>query len=154
MPLISLPIKWSNYPRGTKSFAITIVDNDTVPIIGFPWIHWCLCNINPKINSLPENASTTMKTTLIQGLNSFAKGYAIDLKELSGFMVSKASAIHYGGFVPVNFPHLYTITIYALDTVLPIKNGFTYNELQKEMLSHIIGIGTLTGTYNTKIDYI
>lgn len=151
MPLTSIPIRWTNCPKKTKTIAITIVDNDTVPIIGFPWIHWVVANISPSLTLLPRNASINQKEILCQGVNSFANGYTLDLKELKGFQVPRSKAYCYGGFVPVNFPHLYTITVYALDISLTFKDGYTYNELTNAMINHILGYGVLHGIYNAKI---
>lgn len=151
MPLISIPLSWSNFPKNTQSFAITVIDNDTVPIIGFPWIHWIVANIPSYITSLPSNASRHYANHMCQGVNSFADDYLIHLAELTPFKVPKSKASCYGGFVPINFPHTYTITVYALDTILDISEGYTYNELFNSMQEHIIGSGTLQGIYNCRI---
>lgn len=151
MPLISIPLRWRDYPKNTKTFAVTIIDYDTVPIIGFPWVHWLVANIPATINYLPENASRDFASSLCQGKNSFSSGYAIHLSELSGFMVPPSKANAYGGFVPVNFPHIYTITVFALDKYLPLNEGFTYNQLIFSMNESILGIATLTGIYNAKL---
>ncbi|MGL5574566.1 MAG: YbhB/YbcL family Raf kinase inhibitor-like protein, partial [Sarcina sp.] len=124
MPLESIPLNWSGAPTSTKSYAITIIDYDTVPIMGFPWIHWVTSDIPSTVNSLPSNASTTMAKDMVQGVNSYANGYPLDLVTLKGFQVPRANAYHYGGMVPVNFPHKYTMTVYALDTMLNLKAGY------------------------------
>lgn len=154
MPLISIPLRWRDYPKNTKTFAITIIDYDTVPIIGFPWIHWLVANIPATINYLPENSSIDFASSLCQGRNSFSNGYSIHLKELSPFMVPQGKANVYGGFVPVNFPHKYTVTVFALDKYLPLTEGFTYNQLYYSMNDSILGIATLTGIYNAKINML
>ena len=35
----SLPLEWSNPPKGTKSFVIIMEDRDAIPVTGFTWIH-------------------------------------------------------------------------------------------------------------------
>lgn len=154
MPLESIPLNWSNVPYGTKYYAITIVDYDTVPIMGFPWIHWLVANIPAKVSSLPSNASILFKSKLTQGVTSYANGYPLDLTDLAGFQVNRTDAFQYGGMVPVNFPHKYTMTIYALDEKLNLSDGFPYNDLLNEMEGHILGIGVLYGIYNAKITYL
>lgn len=154
MPLVSIPLRWSNFPKSTQAFAITIIDNDTVPIIGFPWIHWIVANIPSYITSLPSNASKHYANHMCQGINSFANDYIINLSELNSFKVPKSKATCYGGFVPVNFPHTYTVEVYALDAFLDISEGYTYNELFNLMQGHIIGRGILQGIYNSKITYL
>lgn len=154
MPLESIPLQWSGAPATTKSYAVTIVDYDTVPIMGFPWIHWISCDMDPSITSLPANASTTMASKMTQGYNSYADGFPLQLKALSGFQVPRANAVHYGGMVPVNFAHKYTMKVYALDTVLSLKEGYGLNDLINAMEGHIVGEGVVYGTYNAKITKI
>ncbi|MGL5066860.1 MAG: YbhB/YbcL family Raf kinase inhibitor-like protein [Sarcina sp.] len=151
MPLESIPLNWSGAPTSTKTYAITIVDYDTVPIMGFPWIHWVTADIPATTTSLPANASTTMASSMIQGVNSYANGYPLDLPGLKGFQVPRANAYHYGGMVPVNFAHKYTMTVYALDTTLNLKAGYGINDLYNAMEGHIVGEGVLYGTYNAEI---
>ena len=151
MPLESIPLNWSGAPTSVKTYAISIIDYDTVPIMGFPWIHWIAADIAPKTTSLPANASTTMAKDMIQGVNSYANGYPLDLPGLKGFQVPRANAYHYGGMVPVNFAHKYTMKVYALNTTLNLKPGFGLNDLYNAMEGHIVGEGTLYGTYNAEI---
>ncbi|WP_297520149.1 YbhB/YbcL family Raf kinase inhibitor-like protein [uncultured Clostridium sp.] len=151
MPLESIPLNWSGAPSSVKTYALTIIDYDTVPIMGFPWIHWIAADISSSITSLPANASTAQAKDMIQGVNSYANGYPLNLAGLKGFQVPRANAFHYGGMVPVNFPHKYTMKIYALDSTLNLKPGFGLNDLYNAMDGHIIGEGTLYGTYNADI---
>ncbi|MEF9951042.1 MAG: YbhB/YbcL family Raf kinase inhibitor-like protein [Clostridium sp.] len=151
MPLISPPFKWSCFPPTTESFAITIVDYDTIPLLGFPWIHWVACNIPAHIRCLPENASQIHSNIMCQGVNSYADGYTVNLKEIESFKVPRKSAACYGGFSPLGNPHLYTVTIYALNTTIDIKEGYTFNELYNKMINHIVGTGYLHGIYDAKV---
>ncbi|WP_297639382.1 YbhB/YbcL family Raf kinase inhibitor-like protein [uncultured Clostridium sp.] len=151
MPLESIPLEWSGAPSSAKAYAITIIDYDTVPIMGFPWIHWVTTNIDAGTTSLPANASTTMEKDMIQGVNSYANGFPLDLTSLKGFQVPREKAYHYGGMVPVNFPHKYTMTVYALNENLDLKIGFGLNDLYNAMEGHIVGQGVTYGTYNAKI---
>ncbi|MGL5414123.1 MAG: YbhB/YbcL family Raf kinase inhibitor-like protein [Clostridium sp.] len=154
MPLESIPLEWKGVPCGTKSFAVTLIDYDTVPIIGFPWVHWIAANIPAIKRELPPNASNIEKNLFVQGVTSYANGYPLDLTPLAGFQVQREEAYRYGGMVPVNFPHKYTIKIFALDKMLNLQYGFLYNELLSAMEGHILGEGTLYGIYNAKITYL
>ncbi|MGL4873515.1 MAG: YbhB/YbcL family Raf kinase inhibitor-like protein [Clostridium sp.] len=151
MPLESIPLEWSLAPSSTKSYAITLIDYDTVPIMGFPWIHWVACDIPVNTTSLPANASTTMANSMVQGVNSYANGYPLQLNGLKGFQVPRDKAYHYGGMVPVNFPHKYTMTVYALNTTLNLKAGFGLNDLYNAMEGHVVGEGVTYGTYNASV---
>ena len=154
MPLESIPLNWSKGPKGTVSYAVTIEDPDTIPVMGFEWIHWITANIPENVTSLPANASTTMAKDMVQGITSYANGYPLVLKDIKGFQVPRKDAAHYGGMVPVNFAHKYTMHVYALNTKLNLKTGYTENQLMSDMQGHILGEGTVYGTYNAEIAHI
>ncbi|MGL4990427.1 MAG: YbhB/YbcL family Raf kinase inhibitor-like protein [Sarcina sp.] len=154
MPLESLPLSWSGQPKDTVSYVVEIKDNDTVPVLGFTWIHWLTANIPANITSLPANASTTMANDMTQGLNSYADGVMLNMPSMKGFYVPRKDAAHYGGMVPVGFAHQYTIEVYALNEKLNLQNGYTYNQLAQAMKGHIVGEGTLDGTYNASIVHL
>lgn len=139
VPQKSLPFHWVNIPEGTESFAIAFQDYDNVPDEGFSWIHWLVADIPKNITSIAENASRTDET-LIQGTNSWSIPYGpyADIDE--------DLTVHYGGPAPERM-HEYEIKIYALDTMLGLKNGFYYNELLKAMEGHILAESTLKGLY-------
>lgn len=129
-------------------------DYDTVPIMGFPWIHWIAANIPANRRELQSNASNLEKDIFVQGVTSYANGYPLDLTNLAGFQVPREEVFRYGGMVPVNFPHKYTIKVFALARMLNLQYGFLYNELLSAMENHILGEGTLYGIYNAKITYL
>jgi Raf kinase inhibitor-like YbhB/YbcL family protein len=94
---ISPPLEWSNAPKGTNSFAITVFDPDAPKIGG--WWHWAVVNIPSEVNVLPEGASNH---------NNLPKG-AIEVETDYGDK-------HYGGPCPPSgdTPHHYIFTVYAL----------------------------------------
>lgn len=138
MPTYSLPLKIDNSPKGTKSYAIVLEDKDAFPVSGgFSWIHWTAANITKT--EIFENESQTSKD-FIQGINSWTS--------LQGGSQSKELSSFYGGMAPPNAPHIYEIHVYALDTILDLKNGFLYNDLYRKMDGHILETYTLKGIYN------
>lgn len=138
VPTLSLPLEIKEAPLGTKSFALVLEDKDAIPVSGgFAWIHWVACNILK--NKLEENESQKA-TDFIQGANSWTSYQGGNQsRELSSF---------YGGMCPPDQPHLYELHVYALDTVLDLKNGFYMNEMFKLMDGHILDSFTLKGYYN------
>lgn len=96
---ISPQLFWQNPPAGTKSFAITIHDEDAPT--GSGWWHWLIFDIDSNCNELPADAGNIKKN--IAPLN------AIQSKTDFGFA-------GYGGPCPLEGSgfHKYTITIYAL----------------------------------------
>lgn len=121
---ISPPLKWENVPKGTLSFAVICTDPDAE---GAPWVHWVLFNIPSTLNSLGED-SENLPTDSLLGTNSWGN-------------------IDYQGPNPPQGTHHYQFTLYALDTVLNLKEGATKAELLKAMEGHILGRGTLVGLY-------
>lgn len=72
---ISPCISWKNIPDGTKSFAVTCIDQH--PIAG-KWVHWMVLNIAPDLKEIPENASGDGKAlgNALEMINSFGnEGY-------------------------------------------------------------------------------
>jgi len=55
--------------------------------------------------------------------------------------------IGYGGPAPPDGRHTYVFKLYALDTELDLKEGFSKQELEDAMKGHIIADAKLTGTY-------
>ena len=55
--------------------------------------------------------------------------------------------IGYGGPAPPDKRHTYIFKVYALDTVLELKEGYSKQELEDAMKGHIIAEAKLTGTF-------
>ncbi|WP_297572139.1 hypothetical protein [uncultured Deefgea sp.] len=98
MPLESIPLQWSKGPKSTAAYVTTIVDYDTSPIIGFPWIHW-LTVVPATMTSLPANASRSHANNMVQGVNSYSDGVMLNMPSMKGFDVPAAQAAAYGGMV-------------------------------------------------------
>ena len=135
MPTYSLPFEIHDAPAGTKSFAVVLDDMDAVPVCGFVWIHWLVANLTRT--SLAENESIRAKN-FIQGVNS----------RYSHKNMTREEASVYGGMAPPDSPHAYDLKVYALDTILPLENGFFYNELCHAMDGHVLDTATLRGFYD------
>ncbi len=129
MPTWSLPFMISNVPAGTQSFAVILDDKDAIPVMGFDWIHWLIANLTET--TVPAGASTASTVDFVQGQNSWGES-------------------SYGGMAPPDRPHTYDLTVFALDTMLPLKDGFTEQELRESMRGHILAEGQLSGLYRDK----
>jgi Raf kinase inhibitor-like YbhB/YbcL family protein len=97
---ISPSLGWTNAPRNTKSFAVTVYDPDAPT--GSGWWHWVMFNIPSTISELKADAGNPEKMLApkgsIQSITDFGK---------PGF----------GGACPPkgDKPHRYIFTVYALD---------------------------------------
>ena len=149
MPSLSIPIEWSKGPLGTVSYAITLLDYDSFPVVGFPWVHWTICNIPSDVTVLSENSSRNMPI-LIEGVTSFSEDFIVSLSDIADFRVSHKNATGYGGFAPSDKPHSYTIKVFALSSCLNLNRGFFYNDLFKAMKGKVLGVGSFEAVYNNK----
>ena len=100
---VSPPLRWSDYPAGTKSFAL-ICDDPDAP--SRTWVHWVLYDLPSTTESLPERVSAdyTLPNGAKQGTNDFGK-------------------TGYGGPCPPSGTHRYLFKVYALDTMLNLPPG-------------------------------
>lgn len=138
MPIRSLPLTIQDAPAGTMSFAVFLEDKDAFPVSGgFSWVHWTAANILEPV--LEENASQ-QSPDFVQGANSWMSTF--------GGSVPVEHCSCYGGMAPPNAPHVYEIHIYALDTVLDLKNGFYLNDLFAQMRGHVLAESTVLGEYS------
>jgi len=134
-PIRSFPISIDQVPDGTASFALSIIDWDSIPVAGFAWIHWVAVNIPGDTRLIPENASQN-GFPMIQGTNSNGGS-------LIGFP-DPAITQHYVGPQPPNQDHNYTLTVSALDTMLDLQPGFWLNEARAAMAGHVLAQATLS----------
>lgn len=127
----SFPITIEEVPEGTQTLALTFIDYDSTPVCGFTWIHWLMCEIDPNIGVIPEDASQNPQPEWRQGFNScFSNMEEID----NDLTVAQA----YIGPRPPDADHTYTLRVYALDNHLDLAEGYFYNQLHWAMKGHII----------------
>lgn len=124
---VSLPLKWSDPPEGTKS--IVLISDDPDAPVG-TWVHWVVYNIPPAVKEFPENVppSQTLENGAIQGMTDFGR-------------------IGYGGPCPPSGTHRYYFKLYALDTMLDIGPGATKKQVVDTMKGHVLAEGQLMGKY-------
>lgn len=130
----SIHIGWKNIPKNTKSLAIFCIDFDSIPVCGFPVIHWSVANIDPSWNELKENASLELKEKLIQGQNSTCSPFLNNDRK----MTFTEDTTLFLGCGPRDKDHTYTLSVFALDKILDLKNGFFANELLNQIQCHVI----------------
>ena len=124
----SPPLRWSDPPEGTKSFALVCGDPDA-PRGTFT--HWVLFNVPAEDREVPPNVAPTPDLTsgARQGTNDFGR-------------------IGYGGPAPPpGGPHRYFFKLYALDVKLGLPAGASRERLLEAMRGHQLAEGRLFGVY-------
>lgn len=116
---INPSLEIASIPTKAKSLALVVVDPDAP---GGTWVHWIVCNI-PITHKIEEHSVPG-----IEGVNDFGR-------------------VDYGGPCPPDGKHRYFFKMYALDQILELEEGFTLDELNEAMHSHILGYGELMGVY-------
>lgn len=119
---LSPALNIENIPSDTKSLAL-IVDDPDAPI--GVWVHWVVFDI-PVINSIEENSIPGR-----QGINN-------------------AGELNYHGPCPPSGTHRYFFKVYALNTILNLKEGISKGALEKAMQGHILDKAELVGLYQKK----
>ncbi|WP_421016559.1 YbhB/YbcL family Raf kinase inhibitor-like protein [Furfurilactobacillus cerevisiae] len=129
-PVISFPMTFTDLPAGTKTVAWKLLDDDAIPVSGFTYIHWIGANLSAEHAELKEDASRREGEAFVQGNNSTAGGLI--------HQTDPAITRHYVGPTPPNGDHVYTVTGYALDTTLPLQNGYWLNEFYRAIKGHVL----------------
>lgn len=129
--IFSFPLEISNVPQETKSLALVFIDYDSTPVCGFTWIHWLACNIDPSVKIIPEGASQNNREMFTQGTNSLYSRFDTEkdpITDLYGYI----------GPCPPDKDHKYTVKLYALDTLLDLKEGYFLNDFHWAIKGHVI----------------
>lgn len=125
---LSPPLMWSGAPPNTRSWVLICEDPDAPQ---GPFTHWLIYGLPASVTELAEGASTSgsVSRSARQGLNDFNR-------------------VGYGGpCPPPGKAHRYFFKLYALDTELSVKSRATKKELLKAIDKHVLGEGSLMGTY-------
>jgi Raf kinase inhibitor-like YbhB/YbcL family protein len=94
-------LKWSDAPKDTKSFAVTVYDPDAPT--GSGWWHWSVINIPANVTELKPDAGNVSGANLPQGAKQVRIDYGV---------------AGWGGICPPagDKPHRYIFTVHALKT--------------------------------------
>lgn len=115
------PLQVSGIPEGTKSLVLILDDPDSP---SGTFTHWLLYDIAPTTLQIP---SAQIPAGSLEGNNSFGQ-------------------LGFGGPCPHQGEHRYVFTLYALDTLLKIRNP-NRAELETSLRGHILAQAVLTGKY-------
>lgn len=127
--IVSFPFSIEEAPAGTKTFAWSLVDYDSIPVCGFAYIHWVVADV-PAAKTKIEADFSRIDSQHLHGKNSL----------VSKFLATDFSAIenNYIGPYPPDQDHTYTLTVYALDKELDLADGFYMNNLLHQLEGHVL----------------
>ena len=129
---LSPQLSWFGAPQETKSYAITVYDEDAPTGSGF-W-HWAVCNIPANVNTIPTGAGDDTGSGLPKG--------AIQLPN-DGRLARFIGAAPPAG----QDQHWFLIVVHALNVEdIGVPHGTTSALLGLNMASHILGRAILTAT--------
>jgi Raf kinase inhibitor-like YbhB/YbcL family protein len=118
---LSIPLRWSGVPAGTRELALTMIDVDAP---GGAFVHWALAGISPGTSALA--AGDSVPAGAVAARNSFGH-------------------VGYGGpCPPPGEAHRYVITLLGLSERSALRPGFSPGALKS---FHALASGELTGTY-------
>ncbi|MFC6180792.1 YbhB/YbcL family Raf kinase inhibitor-like protein [Lactiplantibacillus daowaiensis] len=145
--LTSFPFTVTDLPTGTKTVAFDVIDHDTIPIVGYSWLHWLGANIpvtGPTV-TIPEDASR--QEFCVQGTNSIGNILA-QIKRPIGFDYDLTQ--HYTGPRPRGGEHIYRLEVYALETMLPLTAGYYFSDFMRASEGHVLATAHANLTYTRK----
>jgi Raf kinase inhibitor-like YbhB/YbcL family protein len=127
---VSIPLSWTDPPKGTSSFALTFVDPHPV---ANDWMHWVVINIPAEVHTLEEGASgKNMPKGAVELTNSFGeKGYG-------------------GPQPPPNTgDHPYVATIYALsEPRIELEGKPSLSDFKEALRGKILENRSVTGLFS------
>jgi Raf kinase inhibitor-like YbhB/YbcL family protein len=123
---INPPLSIADVPAEAKSIALIVDDPDVPKSVRADrmWVHWVAYDIEPAISEIKEGAPSLGT----QGKNTGGQN-------------------RYMGPCPPDREHRYFFKLYALDSMLNLKEGATKEELLKAMEGHVLEEALLMGRY-------
>jgi hypothetical protein len=112
-------LRWKAPPRGTRAFAVYLLDRDAGP-----YTHWTLWDLPPTSRGVAAGTKWAK-----QGRNSFGD-------------------LGYAGPCPPSGRHRYVFTVYALKQKLGLRRGASVSEFLRVLPRRVLGTATVTGTYS------
>src|SRR6478752_7075505 len=127
----SVPLTWTAGPSGTLSYAVLLLDTNTMP----PFNHWVIWDIPPTTTMLPEGLATDAMLTMPAGAKQ--KG-----GQGSGYL----------GPCPSGNSHVYKFTVYAMDvaTLPGAMTSMSTADLATAVEAHDLASASLSGNSDAK----
>jgi Raf kinase inhibitor-like YbhB/YbcL family protein len=123
---VSPALEWSGAPAGTKSFVLTMIDQDVSPS---QWSHWIVVDLPAGTTALAHNDN------LPDGAHGIVSNFG--------------DASYDGPCPPIRTGlHHYRITVWAMPTAMvSLPANVNAQDLAAQLSHQAIGSASLTGTY-------
>ena len=132
---ISPPLRWSEGPAGTKSYAIIMEDPDAPT--PKPFLHWTAWNIPADTTSLEKAVEGAPQLVLPKGMRQGRS--------------DRGSLGYFGPKPPAGSGvHNYHFQVFALDRELDLLPGASREELIAAMAGNVIAEGEIVGIYERR----
>ncbi len=122
------PLRIQGVPVETISLVLIMDDPDVPAAVRDDrmWVHWIVFNMPPDTAEIKEDTSPP------------------------GVLGSGTGRLGYQGPCPPDREHRYFFKLYALDCMLPLREGSTKEEVEAAMKGHILARSELLGHYEKK----
>ncbi len=129
--LRSFPFEVTDIDPRARALAWIFLDWDSVPVCGFPWIHWC---------AWTKLSSTALQDGLGLAINEDASRQSLEIYQgyNSAAKTDHTIAQGYVGPCPPDKDHTYTLYAVTLDCEPELSNPFWVNELIAQTHGHIL----------------
>jgi len=134
----SPPLAWSNAPKGTREFVLTLEDPD-VPLERFG-VHWLLYDIPATAASLPETPPDKATRDHPAPLAGTTRG--LNALKSKGYLPPRPFA--------GSGAHHYTFTLYAIDTDVTLPEGAVKEQLLAAIKGHVLAEAKLVVVFEQK----
>ena len=131
----SPPLAWSNAPKGTREFVLTLEDPD-VPLERFG-VHWLLYDIPATAAGLPEMAADKATRDHPAPLAGTTRG--LNAMKNKGYLPPRPFA--------GSGTHHYTFTLYAVDTDVTLPEGAAKEQLLAAIKGHVLAEAKLVAVF-------
>lgn len=128
--LRSLPFTVTELPKETTHLAFSVIDYDTIPVVGYPWIHWLVADVAVTQSTVTVPADASQTADLLQGTNSMAN--IVETIQTPADFTGDLTRC-YTGPRPRGGIHQYRVDLYALREPLKLAPGFLYNTFLEKL---------------------
>lgn len=147
----SFPFEIHSIPEKACFLAWHLIDWDTIPLIGFPWIHWSVANAKVERTDLAIPSDYSLNTSALQGENSLNSIVTNIINPFWRFNKNhRHYETHYSGPRPRIGTHNYRLTVYALSSPLELRNGFKLSDFMNSVDCNLLATTESNLAYTKK----